>query len=157
MLSWKPVIEALKDFKATQFLTVPVSLLPSSQAGYRGKLLIAAFDQQPATPFIVWLHLLRPERRERKLKQSSVSVSCTLKDTINKQAKQSQHFADNNSIICTVANSSEKPHLWKKTANSRLWSAKHICIKHMCIKYTHTLPSVSILYYICKLGFIQAV
>lgn len=78
--------------------------------GYNGKLLIAACDQQPATAFTAWLHFLHPERRERKLKLPSVSVSRTLRDRNKKQAKQTQHI-----IITTLyALTAQKKHIWGK-------------------------------------------
>lgn len=40
-----------------------------------------------------------------------------------------------------VTNSSRKAHLGKQTVNNLLWSDKHVCIKHMHIKYTHTTDS----------------
>jgi len=80
--------------------------------GYNGKLLIAVCDQQPATSFTAWLPLLYPERRERKLKQLSVPVSCTLKDGEKRQAKQTWH------IIITALHAlfltAQKKHIWRK-------------------------------------------
>lgn len=51
LLSWKSIIKALMDFKGTQLLIVPVSLLPNRQAfmGFSGNLLISAHHQLPAT------------------------------------------------------------------------------------------------------------